>query len=337
MKIALDAMGGDYAPEQIVQGALIAAREDKIQIILVGKQEVIDRELNGDYADGLISVVHAPEVIEMGEHPVTAVRRKKGSSIVVATQLVKDGAADAVVSAGSTGAQMASSLFILGRIPGIDRPAISSLLPTAGGVVVLLDVGANVDCKPQHLQQFGMMGALYAEKVLGRSQPRVGLVNIGAEETKGDELTLAAYQLLKGTKINFTGNVEGRDLFLGGADVAVCDGFVGNVVLKAVEGFALAQFGMFKQELGCLGEKIGAEQLATVLAHFKKRMDYAEYGGAPLLGVNGVSIITHGSSKALAIKCAIRVAREAVESELVQAIQTNLADGKLKGGDHSHA
>ncbi|ABO50593.1 phosphate:acyl-[acyl carrier protein] acyltransferase [Desulforamulus reducens MI-1] len=328
IKIALDAMGGDHAPMEIIRGARDAAQELGVHILLVGDQEKIQKELDGDEAGGLISIVHAPEVVGMEEHPVSAIRKKKNSSIVVATQLVKEGVADAVVSAGSTGAQMASSLFILGRISGVDRPAISTLLPTAKGVVVLLDAGANVDCRPKHLKQFAVMGSLYAERVLGLPSPKVGLVNIGAEETKGNELTIASYQMLQKTSINFVGNVEGRDLFLGGSDVAVCDGFVGNVILKSAEGLAMSILGMFKQELGRLEDIIGNERIMHMLGSFKRRMDYAEYGGAPLLGVNGVSVICHGSSRARAIKNALRVAKETVEQGLVPAIKESLENDK---------
>ncbi len=333
-RIALDAMGGDHAPMEIVRGARDAAYELGVHIILVGDQEKIQRELDGDAAGGLISIVHAPEVVEMDEHPVNAIRKKKNSSIGVATQLVKEGTADAVVSAGNTGAQMASSLFILGRIAGVDRPAISTLLPTAGGVVALLDVGANVDCRPQHLKQFAVMGSLYAEKVLGLPNPRVGLLNIGAEETKGNELTLAAYQLLKEAEINFVGNVEGRDLFLGTSDVAICDGFVGNVVLKSAESLAMSILGMFQQELGRLEDILGRERIMHIMSGFKRRMDYAEYGGAPLLGVDGVSVISHGSSRARAIKNAVRVAKETVEQRLVPAIKASLEKEIGKGVDN---
>lgn len=332
-RIALDAMGGDHAPMEIVRGARDAAHELGVHIVLVGDEEKIQRELDGDTAGGLITIVHAPEVVEMDEHPVSAIRKKKNSSIVVATQLVKEGAADAVVSAGSTGAQMASSLFILGRIAGVDRPAISTLLPTAKGVVALLDVGANVDCRPQHLKQFAVMGSLYAEKVLGLPNPKVGLLNIGSEETKGNDLTLASYGLLKEAEIHFIGNVEGRDLFLGSTDVAVCDGFVGNVVLKSAEGLAMSILGMFQQEMGRLEDILGRERIMHTMGGFKRRMDYAEYGGAPLLGVDGVSVISHGSSRARAIKNAVRVAKETVQQGLVPAIKASLEKEIGKGVD----
>ncbi|MBO8137396.1 MAG: phosphate acyltransferase PlsX [Desulfotomaculum sp.] len=326
MRIALDAMGGDYAPREIVKGALLAAEELQVEIILVGDQDSIKRELNGNDAGGLITIKHADEVINMNEHPATAVRRKRNSSIVVAAALVKEGAADAVVSAGNTGAAMTASLFALGRIEGIERPAIGTLLPTARGMMVLLDAGANVDCKPKHLQQFAVMGSVYAQKLIGIENPRVGLINIGAEETKGNELTQAVYPLLKATGcINFAGNVEGRELLLGEVDVAVCDGFVGNVVLKTVEGCGMALMELIKKGLEPMAAKGGLEQVSGTLAELKQKMDYSNYGGAPLLGLNGVSIISHGSSNAQAIKNAVRVARDSVKRELVNAIAGNIA------------
>lgn len=331
MRIAVDAMGGDHAPMEIVRGARDAAHDLGVSILLVGDQEKIARELDGDDVGGRIVIVHAPEVVGMGEHPVNAIRKKKNSSIVVATQLVKERSAEAIVSAGSTGAQMASSLLILGRIKGVDRPAISTLMPSAKGAVVLLDAGANVDCKPQHLQQFAVMGSLYAEKVLGLPSPKVGLINIGSEESKGNELTLASYKLLQQSGLNFIGNIEGRDLFLGDSDVAVCDGFVGNVILKSAEGFAFGLLGMFQQELGRIEDIIGRERIMRIMSGFKRRLDYAEYGGAPLLGVDGVSVICHGSSKARAIKNAIRVAKETVEQGLVPAIKESLEKDSVKG------
>ncbi|MBE3585194.1 phosphate acyltransferase PlsX [Desulfofundulus thermocisternus] len=325
MKIAVDAMGGDHAPGEIVRGAVEAAREYRQKIILVGDQEKIMLEL-GQSPPEQIEVFHAPEVIAMGEHPAVAVRKKKQSSIVQAVRLVREGEAVAVVSAGSTGAAMAASLLGLGRIQGIDRPAIASILPRNGGATLLIDAGANVDCKPQHLLQFAIMGSLYAEKILGIPSPRVGLLNVGEEETKGNELTLAALPLLRQAEnINFTGNVEGRDIFAGTVDVVVCDGFVGNIVLKAGEGLAIALLKMIKEEVTRSWlAKMGTALATSVFRCFEKRIDYAEYGGAPLLGVNGVSIICHGSSTARAIKNAIKRAREAVEAGLVDAIKSNV-------------
>ncbi|MDD4237705.1 MAG: phosphate acyltransferase PlsX [Desulfotomaculaceae bacterium] len=333
MKIAVDAMGGDFAPGEIVKGALLAAREYKQAIILVGDEDKIRAEL-GDSAPGdLISIVHAPEVVNMGEHPAVAVRRKKNSSIVRATQLVKEGEASALVSAGSTGAAMASALLGLGRIKGIDRPAIAGVLPSEKGYTVLLDVGANVDCKPQNLLQFSVMGYLYAKRVLGVANPRVGLLSNGEEETKGSELTLAAYPLLQSAGINFVGNVEGRDIFRGTVDVVVCDGFIGNIVLKSAEGIAGSLYKILREEINKSWlAKIGIVMAIKALLSFKKRIDYAEYGGAPLLGVNGVSIICHGSSTANAVKNGIRVAMESVDNHLVDAILDNISQTEISGG-----
>ncbi|MCL6636253.1 MAG: phosphate acyltransferase PlsX [Peptococcaceae bacterium] len=332
MRIAVDAMGGDYAPGEIVKGALQAALEYKLAIILVGDEARVWAELGGNDAGGLVSVVHAPEVVEMGEHPAVAVRRKKNSSIVRATRLVKEGEADALVSAGSTGAAMASALLGLGRIRGIGRPAIAGLLPSEKGFTVLLDVGANVDCKPHHLLQFGIMGYLYAKKIRGIGNPRVGLLSNGEEETKGNETTLAAFPLLKKAGINFIGNVEGRDIFRGTVDVVVCDGFVGNIVLKAGEGMAGALFRMMKEEItrNWLA-KVGTVMVEPALKGIQRRLDYAEYGGAPLLGVNGVSIICHGSSTAKAVKNAVRVAMESVENRLVEAIRDSMENATMEG------
>ena len=332
MKIAVDAMGGDYAPREIIKGALQAAAEYGIAVILVGNEAQINAELAGNNSGGMVTVVHATEVISMGEHPAVAVRRKRNSSIVRATRLVKEGEADAVVSAGSTGAAMASALLNMGRIKGIDRPAIAGVLPNEKGYTVLLDAGANVDCKPQHLLQFGIMGYQYAKKILGNASPRVGLLSNGEEDTKGNETTLAAFPLLKGAGINFIGNVEGRDIFEGTADVVVCDGFAGNVVLKAGEGMARMLLKMMKEEIAkSLLAKMGTLMAGPALKCLQKRLDYAEYGGAPLLGVNGVSVICHGSSRAKAVKNAIRVARESVDNRLVDAISLNIESLITKG------
>jgi len=321
MKIAVDAMGGDLAPGEIVKGAILAAKAYNQPIILVGDEDKIRAELGNDNPGGLISIFHAPEVIAMGEHPAAAVKRKKNSSIVKATQLVKEGEASALVSAGNTGAAMASALLGLGRIKGIDRPAIAGVLPSETGSTVVLDVGANVDCKPKNLLQFAVMGYLYAHMILGVKNPRVGLLSNGEEETKGSELTLAAYPLLKNAGINFIGNVEGGDIFRGTVDVVVCDGFVGNVVLKSSEGLAVALYNTLKEEIKqSWVAKAGLLMAAKALMKFKKRIDYAEYGGAPLLGVNGVSIICHGRSSAKAVQNGIRVAIEAVQNNLVSAI-----------------
>lgn len=333
MKIAVDAMGGDFGPGEIIKGALMAANEYKQNIILVGDEEKIRAELGGNGSCELISIVHAPEIIEMGEHPAVAVRRKKNSSIVRATQLVKEGVADALVSAGSTGAAMASALLGLGRIKGIDRPAIAGMLPSEKGFTVLLDIGANVDCKPQNLLQFGVMGHLYAKRVLGVADPRVGLLSNGEEETKGSEVTLAAYPLLQNAGINFVGNVEGRDIFRGTVDVVVCDGFIGNIVLKSAEGIAGALYKTLREEINrSWMAKIGFIMAVKALLRFKKRIDYDEYGGAPLLGVNGISIVCHGSSSAKAVKNGIRVAMESVDNHLVKAILDSVPQAGINGG-----
>lgn len=318
MRIALEVMGGDYAPQETVAGAILAAQEYKTKIILVGNEAAIAKEIE-KYVENkdLITIQHASEIIGMDEHPVTAVRKKRDSSIVVANVLVKEKKADAVVSVGNTGAAMAASLFELGRIKGIDRPAIAIMIPTVKGFTVLLDAGANADCKPNNLKQFALMGSLYVEKVLGVSNPRVGLINIGTEESKGNELTKLAYAVLKGySDINFAGNIESRELQTGYVDVAVCDGFIGNIILKTMEGTVAFLMNAFndivkKQSIGDKGE---------IFKELKRRIDYAEYGGAPLLGVNGVSIIGHGSSKADAIKNAVRVAKESVEKNLINLI-----------------
>ncbi|MBC7346493.1 MAG: phosphate acyltransferase PlsX [Clostridia bacterium] len=322
MRIAVDAMGGDHAPAEIIRGAVAAARDHRGEVILVGREEVIAEELKkiGCRVKN-IRIVHAPEYIAMDDQPAMALRRKKGSSIGVATQLVKAGEADGLVSAGNTGAQMAAALLTLGRIEGIMRPAIATIVPTIVGGRLLLDVGANVDCRPQHLLQFAQMGAIYAEKVLGLSRPRVGLLNIGTERNKGNELTLAAWDLLAASGLNFIGNVEPRDIPLGAADVVVCDGFVGNAILKFGEGLAAALLAMLRHELvNRPVARAGAALALPALRSLWRRLDYAEYGGAPLLGVKGVSLVCHGSSKARAIESAVRVARHCVASNFVAAL-----------------
>lgn len=331
MRIAVDAMGGDYAPEEIIKGALLALEADTdLHIILVGKEEVIKPQLAGapEAVFSRISTLHCTEVIAMDEHPALGYRRKKDASITVATRLVKQGEADAVVSAGSTGAQMVAGLFGLGRLTGVDRPAIVITLPTLNGPKVVLDVGANADCQPENLVQFALMGSRYAEEIIGMKNPQVALINIGEEKTKGNELTLKTYELLEAdNKINFIGNIEGRDILAGRADVMVCDGFTGNVVLKVIEGTASTLFSLLKDELTRDAKsKIGALLLKPGLKKLKGRLDYAEHGGAPLLGVNGVSIICHGSSKAPAIKNAIGVAKECVNNNFVKSLQDSISN-----------
>lgn len=326
MKIAIDAMGGDYAPAEIVKGAVQAAQAyPETELILVGQPERIAEFLTTADCPRNLSVREAAEVIGMEEHPAQAVRKKKDSSIVVATRMVKEGEADAVVSAGSTGAQMAAGLLGLGRIKGIDRPAIGTVIPTLEGGKLLLDVGANPDAKPENLVQYAIMGSIYAEKILGINNPRVALLNIGTEETKGNELAQTTYPLLKEAPINFIGNLEGRDLPFGRADVTVCEGFVGNVVIKTTEGLAGALFQLIKEKITATTvRKLGALAIKPGLKEIAQMMDYAEYGGAPLLGVNGISVICHGSSKQKAIFNAIRVALECVESQFIEKIRQEL-------------
>lgn len=326
MKIAIDAMGGDYAPEEIVKGALRAANTyPQTEIVLVGQGAQIAEFLPSSDRPQNISVREAAEVIRMEEHPAQAVRKKKDASIVVATRMVKEGEADAVVSAGSTGAQMAAALLGLGRIKGIERPAIGTVMPTLAGGKLLLDVGANPDAKPEHLVQYAIMGSIYAEKILGISQPRVALLNIGAEETKGNELAQATYPLLQQAPIHFIGNIEGRDFPYGRADVVVCDAFVGNVMLKTTEGLAGAIFQLIKERITATPlRKLGAMAIKPGLKEIAHMMDYAEYGGAPLLGVNGLSVICHGSSNQKAIFNAVRVAQECVERRLIATIGEEL-------------
>ena len=334
MKLAVDAMGGDKAPAEIVRGAVEAAKKYPCEIVLVGDKtqilEVLREE--SDWKKLPLTIRHADETISMSEHPADAVRSKKNSSIVVATQLVKSGECEAVLSAGSTGAAVAAAQLILKRIHGIGRPAIATPIPTPKGVTLLLDGGANVDSNPVHLVQSGIMGSLYAEHVLGRKNPRVGLLNIGEEETKGNEQAKETFQLFKSmTTINFTGNAEGRDIPAGNFDVIVCDGFVGNIVLKFGEGMAVTIFALIKEaiENANVATKLGALLLMPTLNELSKRLDASEYGGAPLLGVNGYCIISHGSSTAKSICNAIRMAKGYVESNVLEKIQTALEQEEL--------
>ena len=330
MKLALDAMGGDYAPQEIVLGGLDALNQYDFmeKLYLVGKRDAIEAVLKEaeknqkiDYTK--LEIVEASEVIEMDDHPATAYRRKKDASITVATRLVKEGTADAVVSAGSTGGQMVSALFGLGRIKGVNRPAIGCIIPTYEGGKLLVDAGANTNVDEENLVQFAQMGSIYMNCVMGMENPRVGLINNGSEETKGSELTQAVYQRLKEMPdLNFVGNLEGRDVPFGRADVMTCDGFTGNVVLKTMEGMAKVIMEMLQEEVyASTRGKVGGMLLKPSLRNLKKKMDYAEYGGAPLLGVNGVSVVCHGSSKARAIFKAIEVANTCCESRFVEKIK----------------
>lgn len=334
MKIVVDAMGGDHAPEEIVKGALQALDIDReLHIILVGQEKEISRCLPADFDRERITIHHCEEVIEMDEHPAQAYRRKKDASITVATRLVKEGKGDALISAGSTGAQMVAALFGLGRIKGIDRPAICTVIPGLVKPKLLLDAGANADCKPENLFQFAIMGSIYAEKILEIKNPRVALVSNGTEATKGNELTLKAHELLSNNAdLHFVGNIEGRDILQDTADVLVCDGFVGNIMLKVLEGTAGGLFSLLKDELTRnTRSKLGALLLAPGLKKVKARLDYAEYGGAPLLGTDGISVICHGSSRAYAIQNAIRVASTCVQKDVVKYMQESI--NIVKGGE----
>jgi glycerol-3-phosphate acyltransferase PlsX len=318
LNIAVDAMGGDRAPSVVVQGAVEAAREWDIPIILVGDTDLITQQLKRFPADNLpICIKHASEVVGMDELPSLALRRKKDSSIQVAMDLVKRGEAGAFVSAGNTGACMATAMFRLGMLKGVERPAIAALLPTLTGVTILLDVGATVDCKPKHLFQFAVMGEVYAKYIIGLKSPKVGILSIGEEDIKGNEVTKETFRLLKNSTVNFIGNVEGKEVYKGKADVVVCDGFIGNVALKISESVAEMINRLLRQEIAkTWRNKLGALLLIPAFRDFRKTVDYTEYGGAPLLGVQAPCIIAHGSSTAKAIKNAIRVGRDALAQRI---------------------
>lgn len=329
MRIAIDAMGGDHAPHATVQGALDAAKEwPDTKLILVGDEAKL-APLLADKPDNL-TVQHASEVVEADDEPVKAVRRKKDSSMVVAGRLVREKQADAMISAGNTGALMATGLLVVGRINGIERPALAPMIPTLDGRGVLaLDLGANMDATPDNLLQYAIMGSIYRQKVHGIAEPRVGLLNVGTEAMKGNELTKAAYPLLEQAPIRFVGNVEARDVLRAECDVLVCDGFVGNILLKALEGTADAIFSVLKQEFTqSFLTKLAAAIVKPGLSRFKKKLDYTEHGGAPLLGVNGLCLKSHGSSDAKAIKNGVRQARLALQNDLVGTISTEIQSGK---------
>lgn len=325
--IAVDAMGGDHAPQEVVRGALEASRDPDVEVILVGDTRAIEPLVEG-VTGASFRIVHASETVGMGEHPVESLRRRADTSVAVAAQLVRDGEADGMVSAGSTGAAMAAALLRLGRLPGVERPALCSPMPTVNGTCLLIDAGANVDCRPGQLVQFAEMGALYAQHALGVEKPRVGLLNVGEEETKGSEFAVKVHSLLKARPhLHFIGNVEGRDIPWGKADVVVCDGFVGNIVLKFAEGMALGLFHLLRSELQRgWRAKVGALLARPALMGLKKRLDYTEYGGVPLLGVQGVCIVSHGSSNAKAIANAVRVAVRAVRRQTPALIAARLAE-----------
>jgi glycerol-3-phosphate acyltransferase PlsX len=332
--IAVDAMGGDDAPKAEVEGAIRAARSLGIRVILVGKQDIVRAELSKheDLADLPIEVHHASEHVTM-EDSVAKVRNKRDSSVRVAARLVRDGVADGFVSAGNTGAVMATSKLVQGMLPGVDRPALAAAFPTFKGTpVVVVDVGANVDCTPNMLAQFAIMGDIYSRVIFHTGRPRVGLLSIGEEEHKGNDLTRAATPLLKALPIHFIGNVEGRDIYAGDTDVIVCDGFIGNVALKVSEGLVEMVSKMLRASLkATIARKIGSLLASAAFKEFKKRVDYSEYGGAPLLGVKGVCIITHGRPNANAIKNAIRVAAEFASGNINEQIEAELAHTQMAG------
>jgi glycerol-3-phosphate acyltransferase PlsX len=324
IRVALDAMGGDRGPEVTVEGAVSAARELGSTVVLVGDEQVLQDHLTRHDVRGLtLSIQHAPEAVDMGESPMAAFRKKKHSSIRVGLELVKRGDADAFVSAGNTGAVMATALVVLGPLPGVERPAIAVVVPTMTHPAVLLDVGANVDCKARHLLQFAIMGHVYARDILGQARPRIGLLSIGEEESKGNELTREAFKAMEDERsLNFIGNVEGRDVFSGAADVIVCDGFTGNVALKISEGLAETMFHLLREELKKdLRGRAGSLLLLPAFRRFKRRVDSSEFGGAPLLGVNGVCMISHGRSTGKAIRNAIRAAEGCVSNTVIAHIR----------------
>lgn len=326
MKIAVDAMGGDNAPEEIVKGCMLAARELKdVKIYLIGKEDSIRKELkkkDSDSSNLPIEIINASEVIDNSESPVKAVKTKKDSSMIKGLELLKKEEVDAFISAGSTGAFMAGALLKVGRIKGIDRPALASVIPTVRGGTLLLDMGANTDVKPKNLIQFAVMGSIYASRVIGIKEPKVALLNIGKEKEKGSQLTKEAYKILSEEPyINFIGNMEARELFEEGADVLVCDGFSGNVFLKAIEGMAFTIFNLIKKEAeSSFSSKIGALLLKSKFKSVISKLDYTEYGGAPFLGIKGVCIKCHGSSNAKAVKNAIRQGKIYVEQNIIGSL-----------------
>jgi glycerol-3-phosphate acyltransferase PlsX len=330
LRIALDAMGGELGPEEMVTGAIQAVEESDLDVALIGDQVILNSVIQKlSLSSSRLEVIHASETISMGESPFEAIRKKKDSSITIAFEQVKNGKADAVVSAGNSGATMASAIRSLGRLESISRPGIASIFPTLKKPLVMMDVGANVDCRPQHLYQFGVMGAAFSNNLFQINKPSIGLLSIGEEGGKGNVLVKSAHELFRKSTLNFIGNVEGRDIFQGDVDVIVCDGFVGNVCLKVSEGLAEAIMSMLRTEISeSFMAKMGYLLAQKAFNNFRKKVDYAEYGGAPLLGVNGTGIICHGRSNAKAIKNAIKVAAEMIRSKVNDHIIQLLAESK---------
>lgn len=333
MRVALDAMGGDHAPSVNIEGAIETIREhEDIEVILVGDESLVKKELNKKrYIPDRISLEHASQVVEMHESLSAAIRKKKDSSIKIGIELVKSGKADAFVSAGHSGVTMATSLLLLGKSKGVDRPAIATLMPTIRDTFIMLDVGATVDCSPENLLQFALMGNTYCKLILGRTDPKIALLSIGEEDTKGNELTKKAFKLIKNSRLNFIGNIEGKDVFTGKADVVVCDGFIGNIALKISEGLAETIMKMLKREITSdSAGRIGYLLMKPAIKSFKKKTDYDEYGGAPLLGINAASIISHGRSTAKAIKNAIIVASNYADKRVFEAISIDIENDLRK-------
>jgi phosphate acyltransferase len=327
MRIAIDAMGGDDAPRSVVDGALVAARHLQVGLLLVGERAAIERELarHPGISSIDVQILDAPDRIAMAEAPATALRRKPGSSIRVAADAVRDGLAAAVFSAGHTGASVIAAHAAFGRLPGVDRPALATIIPTLRNPAVLLDSGATVECRPQHLVQFAAMGAAYARVALGCADPRVGLLSVGEEESKGNDLTREAHQLLKHAPVRFVGNVEGRHVYAGDADVIVCDGFTGNVTLKTGEGLVEMVEQLLRDELSStFGTRVGYLLSRQAYRRFRKRLDYAEYGGAPLVGLNGLCIVGHGRSSPKAVRNAVAMAARFVSEGLLEKLARDI-------------
>jgi len=326
VKVALDAMGGDFGPKVTVEGAVKASQEHKIEILLVGDEELIKKEFERlNHSKAKISIINASEAIGM-EEGLYSIRRKERSSIRIGAQLVKDGEAEALVSAGNTAAVVYISKRVLGALKGIDKPALSLLVPTLKGLTLLVDVGASVNCRPRHLEQFAIMGHIFMENVLGLKRPRIGLMSVGEEESKGNELTKEAFERLQASPLNFIGNVEGKDIYSGKADIIVSDGFTGNVALKVSEGVIETFFYMARNELmKNIFSKVGFFLMKRNLKKIYKKFDYAEYGGAQLLGINGVCIIGHGRSNPTAVKNAVRLAKDFVTNRVQEKIQSEIA------------
>ncbi len=335
MRIALDAMGGDFAPAVTIEGAIETVNESEdIEIALVGDEPSIKKELSGKkYPPTRLQIRHASQVVGMDEPALVAIRKKKDSSIKRAIELVKNREADAVVSAGHSGVAMAMALLTFGASEGVTRPAIATVMPTMKGPFVLIDAGANVDCDPENLLQFALMGDAYCRAMFNNPEPKIALLSIGEEDTKGNQLTKEAFKLLKGTEIRFIGNIEGKDIFSGNADVVVCDGFTGNIVLKTSEGLAEVILKMLKREIADVTTgRLGYLLMKPALRNFRRKTDYAEYGGAPLLGINGTCIISHGRSSSKAIRNAVKVAAEFSKKKVYEIIADEINSVYARGG-----